>query len=147
MLQDSKETLGRRLTILRKRRGLTQEEMGACGINPRYYARVERGEVNVSFEKLVTIARALDVSLQELFCLPLAQTPLEAHLTHLLAELTPLIRRNDAAALDAVTTIIACIAALTRHRNSDGSTPAETTSLKAAQTQKAYGRRRQKHKG
>lgn len=45
---------------MRLKRQLTQEEVAEkAGINTNYYACIERGEVNPSFEKIQSIVKAL----------------------------------------------------------------------------------------
>ncbi|PIZ00492.1 transcriptional regulator [bacterium (Candidatus Howlettbacteria) CG_4_10_14_0_8_um_filter_40_9] len=60
----SKESikLGNRLKEAREKAGLSQSEVAEkAGINTNYYAIVERGEKNVSFEKLQRILKALNI--------------------------------------------------------------------------------------
>ncbi|HEY4280487.1 MAG TPA: helix-turn-helix transcriptional regulator [Conexibacter sp.] len=55
---------------LRARRALKQEEVAdAAGLGRNYLTTLERGRMNPSFEALVRIARALDVSFSELTAL------------------------------------------------------------------------------
>jgi len=62
------ELLGKRMRELRKKKGLTQEELGArAGISYKYLGSIERGLENPSFRHLSRIARALGVELSELF--------------------------------------------------------------------------------
>src|SRR3989338_4529744 len=104
--QQFREALGQRLAALRKARGLTQDDMGKAGINPRYYARVERGEVNVSFEKLIAIARMLDAPLANLFSIPLFSKRVSKNVDGLLAALVPLIGSGDEELVASLTRII-----------------------------------------
>ena len=54
--------LGKRLKEAREKAGLSQAEVaGKADINTNYYAIVERGEKNVSFEKLQRILKALNI--------------------------------------------------------------------------------------
>jgi len=55
------ELLGKRRRELRKKKGLTQEELY------KYLGSIERGLENPSFRHLSRIARALGVELSELF--------------------------------------------------------------------------------
>jgi transcriptional regulator with XRE-family HTH domain len=60
--------LGQRLRALRKQKELTQEEAGErAGVNPRYYAEVERGQRNISVGSLQKIADGLGVNLEDIF--------------------------------------------------------------------------------
>lgn len=60
--------LGRRIRERRESLGLTQEELGRkCSLHRTFIGSVERGERNVSILNLRVIARALRISLAELF--------------------------------------------------------------------------------
>lgn len=60
-------TFGERLTQVRKRKGLSQAEVGKLiGINGDAYGRYERNEVKPTIEMAVKIAKALAVSLDYL---------------------------------------------------------------------------------
>lgn len=60
-------TFGERLTQVRKRKGLSQAEVGKkIGINGDAYGRYERNEVKPTIEMAVKIAQALEVSLDYL---------------------------------------------------------------------------------
>lgn len=59
---------GKRVTDLRKKSGLTQEDFAfACGINRTYIGEIERGEKNVSLDYIAKIAKGLKITLKELF--------------------------------------------------------------------------------
>ena len=54
--------LGNKLRKVREEAKLTQAEVAAlAGVHVNYYARIERGEENPSFEKLQGIMRALKI--------------------------------------------------------------------------------------
>lgn len=56
--------LGRALRAIRTEQGLTIEETaGLAGLNPRYLAGVERGEINLAISNLLKTVSALDSSL------------------------------------------------------------------------------------
>ncbi|HBG81581.1 TPA: XRE family transcriptional regulator [candidate division CPR2 bacterium] len=64
MTNDNNETirkeLGEKIKKAREKAGLTQSEVAAAAdINVSYYAQIERGEVNPSFEKLHSITKVL----------------------------------------------------------------------------------------
>jgi transcriptional regulator with XRE-family HTH domain len=62
------QQLGRRIRSLRDKCGLTQEEFAArCGISISFASLLERGERSPSYETLVHMATALEISLEELF--------------------------------------------------------------------------------
>ncbi len=53
---------------MRKLRELTQEQLGEeAGISYKFIGEVERGSVNPSLDSLIGIAKALRVSVKELF--------------------------------------------------------------------------------
>ena len=59
--------LGLRIKELRKKRNLTQEELGESSeMNSKHLSEVERGIVNISVQSLAKIAESLGVSLMEL---------------------------------------------------------------------------------
>lgn len=65
---DVKADFGRRVRILRKREGLSQEQLALrCGLDRTYVGGVERGERNISIVNIEKIARALGLSLRDLF--------------------------------------------------------------------------------
>lgn len=60
-------TFGERLTQVRKRKSLSQAEVGKkIGINGDAYGRYERNEVKPTIEMAVKIAQALEISLDYL---------------------------------------------------------------------------------
>jgi transcriptional regulator with XRE-family HTH domain len=61
-------TFGRRVRLLRKQRGLTQEELGRrTELDHKYIGNIERGERTPSFEGMARLAQALGVEVYELF--------------------------------------------------------------------------------
>ncbi len=69
MVEDKKilKDLGDKFKKARHDARLKQSEVAtAAGINANYYAQVERGEVNLSYEKLYNIAKALNIKNLEL---------------------------------------------------------------------------------
>jgi transcriptional regulator with XRE-family HTH domain len=58
----ARKELGDKLKQARKKVKLTQAEVAqAADVNTNYYARIERGEENPSFEKLNKIMKALKI--------------------------------------------------------------------------------------
>ncbi len=54
--------LGDKLRKAREKAGMTQAEVAdQAEINVSYYAQIERGEVNVSFDKLQSIIKVLKI--------------------------------------------------------------------------------------
>jgi transcriptional regulator with XRE-family HTH domain len=68
MATDELKLLGRRIKELRKKRGLTQEQLAEkCHMHYKFLGSVERATVNPTLKILKKIAAALDVSLADLF--------------------------------------------------------------------------------
>ncbi len=62
------ERFGHRVRELRKARGLSQEELAfKVGVHRTYLGGIERGERNPSLKNIDLIAKALEISLAELF--------------------------------------------------------------------------------
>ena len=56
--------LGNKLSEARAKANLTQAEVAKkTGMHVNYYARIERGEINTSYEKLHKIAEVLKVKI------------------------------------------------------------------------------------
>ncbi|QQS43416.1 helix-turn-helix transcriptional regulator [Candidatus Roizmanbacteria bacterium] len=61
-----RKEIGDNLKRTRKKKGLKQVEVAVdAGINPSYYSKIERGEVNPSLEKLYRIIKALKINSSE----------------------------------------------------------------------------------
>jgi transcriptional regulator with XRE-family HTH domain len=62
------ESFGQRLRTLRSKTGLSQEAFAdMCGLDRTYISGIERGRRNPSLRNLAKIARALNLSISELF--------------------------------------------------------------------------------
>ena len=60
--EKNRKKLGERLKTAREKLSLTQSEVATkAGLNANYYAVVERGEGNLSFEKLQRIMKVLGI--------------------------------------------------------------------------------------
>lgn len=69
---DERNRLGRRVRFLRLKIGQSQEDLAdVCGLDRTYVGGIERGERNPSLKNLLKIANALNVSMSELFSLPI----------------------------------------------------------------------------
>lgn len=67
-MQEVQKKLGKRIAELRRKRGFSQEGFAhECGFHRSYMGAVERGEKNITIAMLDRIARALKISLAELF--------------------------------------------------------------------------------
>jgi len=59
---------GDRIRVLRLAKGLSQEELAfRAGMHRTYLGGIERGERNPALKNIAAIAKALDVTLSELF--------------------------------------------------------------------------------
>jgi transcriptional regulator with XRE-family HTH domain len=64
---DIKERFGQNLRTVRKSKGFSQEHLAhATGIDRSYVGKMERGEVNLSIEKLYLLAKTLGCSPKDL---------------------------------------------------------------------------------
>ena len=62
------EELSEKLKDARKKLGLTQEEVAKqIGTSGNYYAKIERGEINVTIKKLSKLIKALKIDASEIF--------------------------------------------------------------------------------
>ena len=67
-MKSIEERFGERVRELRVAKGLSQEELAfKAGVHRTYLGGIERGERNPSLKNITTIAKALDISLSELF--------------------------------------------------------------------------------
>lgn len=67
MIDLNYKLMGQRLRSIRKKQGLTQEQVAEkAEISPQHYSGVETGGVKVSLPALVRIANALSASMDEL---------------------------------------------------------------------------------
>jgi transcriptional regulator with XRE-family HTH domain len=83
--------LGRAIRRLRHARKLTIEDLAhAADMHPTYAGRIERGGASPTFEKIVHLARALDVSLPVL----MYRVEDEAEVTRAMRETRARIARN-----------------------------------------------------
>ncbi|MBX2868817.1 MAG: helix-turn-helix domain-containing protein [Acidiferrobacterales bacterium] len=61
------EAFGRNLRAIRKSKGFSQERLAHdAGIDRSYVGKVERGEVNITIEKIYILARCLKCSPKDL---------------------------------------------------------------------------------
>ena len=59
---------GRRVRYLRKQQKLTQKQMAyEIGISDVQIRRIEQGEINTSLSVIVSIAKTLNIEIEELF--------------------------------------------------------------------------------
>ncbi len=64
----TRKQFGKRLRIIRKKAGLSQEELGfKAGLHRTYIGSIERAEQNISVDNIHKLAKALKVSADELF--------------------------------------------------------------------------------
>ena len=64
----TKELIGKRIQELRKRQGLSQEQVAAkAEINSNYLSRIECGKENPTLDMLIKLANALKIEIWEMF--------------------------------------------------------------------------------
>ena len=64
----TRKQLGVKIRALRRKRGISQEELGfKSKLHRTYIGSIERGEQNISIDNIHKIAKALGVSPKELF--------------------------------------------------------------------------------
>lgn len=62
-----RKEIGKKMKAVRKQRELKQVEVAVeAGINPSYYSKMERGEVNPSLEKFYRVVKALRIHSSDL---------------------------------------------------------------------------------
>lgn len=65
---DTKGLIGNRIKELRKKKGLSQEQLSEkADITPNYLSRIERGTENPTLDMFIRLADALGVEIWELF--------------------------------------------------------------------------------
>lgn len=66
-MSELSETIGQLIRNKRTEQKITQESLALqCGIDRSYMGRIERGEVNITVEKLYEIASSLRINAKEL---------------------------------------------------------------------------------
>lgn len=59
---------GRRMAIVRKQKGFTQEKLGfTVGLSPAYIGFIEQGRRNPTVLNIYRISKVLDISLKDIF--------------------------------------------------------------------------------
>ena len=67
-LANIQKQFGKRVRVLRKAKGISQEDLAfRAGVHRTYLGGIERGERNLSLKNIAAIAKALDSTLPELF--------------------------------------------------------------------------------
>jgi len=67
-MQEVQRKLGKKIAELRRKRGFSQEGFAhECRFHRSYMGAVERGEKNITIQMLERVAKALKISLAELF--------------------------------------------------------------------------------
>jgi transcriptional regulator with XRE-family HTH domain len=67
-MQEVHKKLGKRIAELRKKKDFSQEGFAhECGFHRSYMGAVERGEKNITLAMVNRVAKALKISLAELF--------------------------------------------------------------------------------
>ena len=67
-MQGAQKRLGKRIAQLRRKKGFSQEGFAhECGFHRSYMGAVERGEKNITLAMVERVAKALKMTLAELF--------------------------------------------------------------------------------
>ena len=67
-MKDIRKLYGERLKAFRKKKGLSQEDLGfKSSLHRTYISEVERGRRNISILNIAKIAKALDSNIKEFF--------------------------------------------------------------------------------
>jgi len=67
-MENIKESLGKRMKTIRQKKKMSQEELAfESGLHRTYISDIERGARNVSVVNIEKIAKALGVSVKDLF--------------------------------------------------------------------------------
>ncbi|NDK08363.1 helix-turn-helix domain-containing protein [Candidatus Gracilibacteria bacterium] len=65
---DIKAKFGNKVSELRKKLGLSQEELASkCKLHRTYIGIIERGEKNLCLENIEIVAKALGIEIKDLF--------------------------------------------------------------------------------
>jgi len=105
-MSDIRKYIGKKISSLRKGRGMTQEELGdKAGLHWTYIGGVERGEKNLTIKSLEKIARALNVSLKDLLS-PVKLTSPKTEKEKLLGEITRILKRQKEKDLQLILKVI-----------------------------------------
>ncbi|MDA8326979.1 MAG: helix-turn-helix transcriptional regulator [Nitrospiraceae bacterium] len=68
MMKDIRILYGEKLKDFRKKKGLSQEELGfKSSLHRTYISEVERGRRNISIVNIARIAKALDMRIKDFF--------------------------------------------------------------------------------
>ena len=66
-MEDLAKKLGERIRQTRKEKNISQDGLAHdCGLDRSYMGRIERGEVNITIEKLYRISESLECSVANL---------------------------------------------------------------------------------
>jgi len=99
--------LGKVIKKLRKEKGLTQKELAQkIGKSERLITYFERGVARVSLDTLYDIAKALDVSVSEIF-LQSEEKFQDPNITLLMSRVEELSSKDQAVILDIISTYLA----------------------------------------
>jgi len=83
------EKIGARIRTLRKQAELTQQELAEqAGVSYKYLGQVERGQVNLSVEKLVEIAQGLHLAPSELLDMQIKESPARSKAKIIISDLS-----------------------------------------------------------
>jgi transcriptional regulator with XRE-family HTH domain len=67
-MEEIRKKFGDKLKKAREKEKLTQEELARkAGMSSNYFAKIERGEVNTTFDKIYKIIKALKIEASDIF--------------------------------------------------------------------------------
>lgn len=73
---DTKQMIGARIAEIRKKKGMTQDELAEkMEISSKYVSAIERGKGNPALDTLITLAKSLGVDMGVIFSLPQIEDP------------------------------------------------------------------------
>ena len=76
---DTKQIIGARISRLRAKKGLTQEELAErMGINPKYLSSIERGKENPTLQTLIKASESLEIDFSEMLSILEAEDPVKS---------------------------------------------------------------------
>ena len=85
--EKTRKLFGNNLRYYRKLKNLSIEKLALeCDINPKYLSTVERGQNNISLDKIITLSKKLGIESYQLFVLS-EENENESQITMLLSEI------------------------------------------------------------
>ena len=106
LMKTLREKFGEKVRVLRKAKGLTQEQLGRqAKLHHTYIGAIERAECNLSMDNIEKIAKALGIDTAELFTFSSRLTAVSA-VDRMLIEISGALKNSDEKSLAHVQAII-----------------------------------------